>query len=288
MSLRRPRPVPTAHLFTPLHEDLIRVLEPLTPRDWLRPVETGVWRVRDVAAHLLDGDLRRLSFQRDGHPPPEPDPPPEGYGELVEWLNGLNDSWIQAAARLSPGVLLELLGITGPKVGELFESLDPDGPALFPVAWAGETRSLNWMDMGREFVERWHHQQQIRDAVGAPALTAPWMLGPLLGIAIHALPLAYAREELPAGTRVQVEVPGTHGGSWVVERGRRSRARASGPWRLLEGAVPHPDVRIRIEPALAWRIFLRGATEAQVVNGIEVEGREELVAPLLSARALMV
>jgi hypothetical protein len=288
VSLRRPRPVSTAHLFTPLHEDLLRVLKPLKPRDWARRVDTGVWRVRDVAAHLLDGDLRRLSFQRDDHPPPEPDQPLKGYGELVEWLNELNASWIRAMDRLSPGVLLELLEATGPRVGELFESLDPEAPALFPVAWAGEARSRNWMDLGREFVERWHHQQQIRDAVGAPPLTAPWMLGPLLAVCVHSLPMAYARHDLPAGTRIQLEVPEKHGGSWVVERGRRAGNGPKGAWRLREGSVDHPDVRIRVEPALAWRVFLRGVPEDQILSGMEVEGQEELAAPLLSARALMV
>jgi len=248
----------------------------------------GGWRVRDVAAHLLDGDLRRLSFQRDGHSAPESPASPEDYDGMVHWLNQLNADWIRAVERLSPAVLLELLEVTGPRVGELFESLDPDVPARFPVAWAGQSESSNWMDVGREFVERWHHQQQIRDAVGALPLTAPWMLGPLLAVAAHALPAAYAREDLPAGTRVQIEVPGDHGGAWVVERGSVSANDPLGGWRLLEGTVGHPTLRVRMEPALAWRVFLRHPSEKEIRTGMEVEGQVELVAPLLAARALMV
>jgi hypothetical protein len=207
---------------------------------------------------------------------------------MVRWLNQLNGHWIQAVERLSPAVLLELLEATGPRVGELFESLDLDAPAPFPVTWAGQSESPNWLDVGREFVERWHHQQQIRDAVGAPPLTAPWMLGPLLAVAAHALPVAYAREDLPPGTRVQIQVPGDHGGAWVVERGSGSDDGPLGGWRLLEGTVAHPSLRVRMEPALAWRVFLRHPSEKEIRTGMEVEGQVELVAPLLAARALMV
>jgi hypothetical protein len=49
-------------------------------------------------------------------------------------------------------------------------ALPPHAEAPFGVAWAGETRSANWLDTGREYTERWHHQMQIRDAVGAPPL----------------------------------------------------------------------------------------------------------------------
>ena len=38
--------------------------------DWDRPTACALWSVRDIAAHLLDDDLRRLSFHRDGQPPP--------------------------------------------------------------------------------------------------------------------------------------------------------------------------------------------------------------------------
>ena len=242
-----------------------------------------------MAAHLLDRDLRRLSLQRDGHSlPEEPPGPPEDYEGMVAWLGKLNGAWVDALARLSPPVLMDLLEAAGPRVGELFECLDPDAPARFPLAWAGHAESPNWLDVGWEFVERWHHQQQIRDAVGAPSLTAPWMLGPLLAIAAHALPTAYAREDLPPGTRVQVEIPGDHGGAWVVER---ENEKPNGPlngWRLQEGTVDHPTLWVRMEPALAWRVFLRHPSEKEIRTGMEVKGQVELVAPLLAARALMV
>jgi hypothetical protein len=63
-------PVDTRELFAPLHAELIGLLRGLSDADWERPTVAGAWRVRDVAAHLLDGDLRKLSAGRDGHQMP--------------------------------------------------------------------------------------------------------------------------------------------------------------------------------------------------------------------------
>ena len=60
-------PIYTADLFPPLHAELIRLLRAISDADWARPTLATPWMVRDVAAHLLDGDLRKLSGGRDGH-----------------------------------------------------------------------------------------------------------------------------------------------------------------------------------------------------------------------------
>jgi hypothetical protein len=46
------------------------------------------------------------------------------------------------------------------------KELDPFAEAIFSVGWAGEEKSLNWFHIAREYTEKWHHQQQIRLAVG--------------------------------------------------------------------------------------------------------------------------
>ena len=63
-------PVLVIDRLSPLHAELIALLRSLTPDDWSRPTACALWSVRDIAAHLLDDDLRRLSFHRDGQPPP--------------------------------------------------------------------------------------------------------------------------------------------------------------------------------------------------------------------------
>jgi hypothetical protein len=123
--------------------------------------------VRDIALHLLDVDIRRLSFARDGGDLPQPGSAIESYSDLVKFLNRLNADWVSAGRRISSRLPIELLGLTGPLVAEHVASLDMQAVARFPVAWAGEQVSLNWFDVGRDYTERWHHQQQIRDAVNA-------------------------------------------------------------------------------------------------------------------------
>src|SRR5213082_3892646 len=53
--------IDTRHLFAPLHAELMSLLRGLSAEDWEKPTVAKAWRVRDVAAHLLDTQLRRLS-----------------------------------------------------------------------------------------------------------------------------------------------------------------------------------------------------------------------------------
>ncbi len=160
-----PPPIPTAQLFPILDEKLIQLLKGLSPEEWELPTIAGKWKVIDIAYHLLDSNVRALSVLRDGYMGPGP----EGinsYKDLVTYLNQLNADWIQALKRMSPALLIDLLAHTGQQCHKLWSALPPFEPALFNVAWAGEEESQNWFHMAREYTEKWHHQQQIRLAVG--------------------------------------------------------------------------------------------------------------------------
>ena len=141
-------PVFLVDLFPGLHAELMTLLRGLKPMN--RPTACALWSVKDIAAHLLDGHVRRLSFGRDGLTA-TPDVPISSYTDLVGYLNRLNAEWTAAARRLSPRVLIELLDFTSGQVHAFFRSLDPHELALFPVAWAGEGASQNWFDIGREY-----------------------------------------------------------------------------------------------------------------------------------------
>jgi hypothetical protein len=67
-----------------------------------------------VAAHILDGDLRRLSFERDGLAPPAV---PEGV-PFPAFLGGLNHQWVGAMARVSDRSMTDLLAWSSPRVAE--------------------------------------------------------------------------------------------------------------------------------------------------------------------------
>jgi hypothetical protein len=54
-------PILCAHLLRRVDERLIEMLSSLTSREWDLQTVAPLWKVRDVAAHLLDTSLRKLS-----------------------------------------------------------------------------------------------------------------------------------------------------------------------------------------------------------------------------------
>lgn len=272
-------PLDTAPLFRPLLSELLGLLRSLTPADWERPTVAGAWRVRDVAAHLLDGDLRKIAVYRDGHRLAL-DAPMENERDLGRFINGLNASGVAFAARLSPRLLADLLETTGLWAAEVIEALDPHGPAIFPVSWAGEATSENWMDTGREYTERWHHQAQIRDALDVPRLLEPPWLDPLLDISVRALPVAYGSLEAPDGATVSLVVRGASTPGWTVER-------HAGRWRLFSGVPDAPQASLTLGADDAWRLFYNALRPSAIEGRVELEGDRRLLEPLLAARSVV-
>ena len=272
-------PIETSPLFRPLLHELLTLLRTLSAADWTRPTVARGWRVRDVAAHLLDGDLRKLAACRDDHLL-DPDSPIESDRDLAHFINELNASGVGYAARLSPRLLTDLLAVTGDWVADLMEALDPHGRACFPVSWAGDATSENWMDIGREFTERWHHQAQIRDAVGAARLLEPRWLGPLLDISVRALPVAYAGFDAPEGTMVSLIVRGASSPGWTLER-------HAGRWRLLSGLPDASDASLTLEADVAWRLFYNALPPGAPERSTELRGDRRLIDPMLAARSVV-
>jgi len=278
-SLQPLAPVLLVDRFAPLHAELIALLRGLEPDDWQRPTACALWSVRDIAAHLLDDDLRRLSFHRDGQAvragPPVHDP-----ASLVALLNRMNAEWVAAARRLSPRVLIDLLEVTGPQVLDLFRSIDPFAPAHWAVAWAGETTSANWFDAGRDYTERWLHQQQIRDAVGAPPLTGPEWLHPVLALFVRALPHTYRDVQADAGTTLRMVIEGPAGGIWTLRR-------EANCWRLYAGEAPNPAATVTLSDDTAWRLFTKGLAPDVARARVRIEGHQALGAVTLRSLAVM-
>ncbi|HSH46016.1 MAG TPA: maleylpyruvate isomerase family mycothiol-dependent enzyme [Longimicrobiales bacterium] len=271
-----------ADRFGPLHAELMALLRRLQPDDWGRPTSAGNWRVRDVVAHLLDGDLRRLSIARDGHFVP-PGRPIEEYDDLVGYLDDLNADWLRALDRVSPTLLVDLLGYVGPQLAAFMATLDPSDTAPLGVAWAGQERSPNWLDAGREYTERWHHQDQVREAVGAEPLADDRWLRPVLEISLRALPHAYrdVRPEAGARSAVVIETTGAGAGRWsLVREGDR--------WALYDGAPADPACRVALPGLVAARLLLHRLPAEEVREHVAIEGEERLARPFLEARAVMV
>jgi len=270
-------PIYTHELFAPLADELVRVLGGLDAADWLRPTVAGSWRVRDVAAHMLDVDLRKISGDRDGHSR-TPDGPVATYEDIVALINRQNAEAVRFGERLSPRLLTDLLSITGSWVAELMAKLPPHEPARIGVSWAGEETSENWMDIGREYTERWHHQMQIRDAVGAPGLLDERWLWPILDLSARVFPRALRDVEALTGTAAVFEA-----GPWTW-----SVVREDGSWRLLRGEADVPSARVRTDGDTAWRLLYNALSPDEIAARVTVEGDTRLAAPMVGARSVMV
>jgi uncharacterized protein (TIGR03083 family) len=272
-------PVDLVELFPGLHLELIRLLRGLDEADWAKPTACTQWSVKDIVAHLLDTAVRRLSFGRDGLDA-APDQSVQSYADLVAYLNRLNAEWVAAARRLSPRLLVDLLDYVEPELHAFFRSLDPQAPAAFGVAWAGEETSPNWFDIGREYTERWLHQQQIREAVGAPGLDGRSWLHPALDIFVRALPFTYRKVAAPAGRSLRFEVRGEAGGVWTL-------ARSAGGWQLLVGSDPTAATRVSLDQEAAWKLFSKGLSPQEAQQRIRIEGDLALGQPVLGSLAVM-
>lgn len=73
-------PIQTVHLFPILDGLLIELLKSLTEEEWNARTVARKWTVKDIASHLLDGNLRALSISRDHY-----------FGEKPENINSYQD-----------------------------------------------------------------------------------------------------------------------------------------------------------------------------------------------------
>jgi Mycothiol maleylpyruvate isomerase N-terminal domain len=128
-------PIKALHLFPLLDNHLIELLQSLTETEWNAATIAKLWTVKDIAAHLLDGNLRTLSSSRDKFFSEAPQNI-NTYYDLVSYLNQLNHNWVTALKRLSPQVLIHLLEITGKQYAEHLNSLNPFDKAIYSVAWS--------------------------------------------------------------------------------------------------------------------------------------------------------
>ena len=273
--------VDTRAMFRPVSVSLVVLLRQLPPAAWDQPTVAGSWLVRDIVAHLLDTTLRRLSFHRDGMAPTPPAAPFNSERGFVAFINGLNAQWVTAARRLSPQVLTGMYERASGEAADWFESQPLDGPAMFAVSWAGQQASANWFDIGREFTELWHHQQQIRMAVDAGPLADARYLHAVIDIAVRGLPHAYRNVPAQQGQTVVIDVGGPAGGQWTLVREREG-------WMLSRGEPVAESARVRLDEDAAWKLLFNALPEVDAVRAVGITGQASLAEPLLRARSVIV
>ncbi len=264
--MKRPEPIIVVDLFPPLLSALLDLLSSLTDADWRKPTVCKDWSVKDIAAHLLGGDVSILSRKRDHYL--FSGSPIKDWQELVALINNLNAAWVQATARLSPRLLVDMLRFTGERVCDYFKTLDPHVLGD-PVSWAGNEPAPVWLDLAREYTERWHHQQQIRDAVGQAGMTERKFFAPVLDAFVRALPHTYSNVEAEAGTLITLTITGEAGGSW-------SLLRENHQWNLYIDVERNPQAELMIDQDMAWRLFTKGIGKEIALQQATIKGDEAL------------
>src|SRR5574339_977982 len=131
--VKPPGPLLTAHLFPTLDGRLIDLLRSLALDDWERQTIAPRLKVKDVAAHLLDTQLRKLSFGRDGYTP-SPGPSIATDRDLVSFIDRLNEEGVTVFRRLSSPVLIAWMEQTSREVATYYKSLDPFEQDRFGVS----------------------------------------------------------------------------------------------------------------------------------------------------------
>ena len=124
-----PEPILTAHLFPKVERLLIELLRLLGPADWQAQTVSPKWRVKDVAAHLLDTQLRKLALLRDDFATERPNI--DSPADLTAYINRLNDEGVAYFRRLSPALLVSLMELASRQSCAFHEALDPWPRPLF-------------------------------------------------------------------------------------------------------------------------------------------------------------
>lgn len=272
-------PVVTLPLFPLLDQHLLNLLQQLSPEEWDLPTIAKQWTVKDIAAHLLDGNLRGLSFSRDRYFGVDSGPI-HSYEELIVFLNNLNHQWTNAAQRLSPALLMGLLEWSGKQYHEHLCALNPFDHAIFAVAWAGQEQSENWFHIAREYTEKYIHQQQIRDALGAEPLFSDTFFRPFIQTLLYALPITYRNSKAPEGTIIALQI-----GQGAANEHRILRT--NNEWVLTEVSEAQAAATIVMQPDTAWKLFSKGISPETALTQVAISGDKDLGSIALNMVAVM-
>ena len=264
------QPIETRGLFLDERADLLAFLDGLGANDWAAASPAPGWTVKDVALHLLDGDLSRLSRGRDedvtGVLPKGAD-----SAAFAAMLTVKNQRWIEATRHLSGRVIQDLLAHSTTQLDGWTATANLLSPSF--VSWASDQPVPAWLDLARELAETWVHHQQIRAAIGRPISTA--RLPTVLRTFVWALPHQY-RVLAEPGTAVAIDLD--TGGRWQL------LAEGTGRWTLEEDADRDADATVSFTSDAAWRSFTSAAIPT---NGITRSGPDALTEPVLKVRGII-
>jgi uncharacterized protein (TIGR03083 family) len=260
---------------------MLALLSDLSASDWESPTVCTGWSVKDVVAHLLGDDIGRLSWGRDNYVNPA-----FVAGLDIATLPGLvaaidrqNAVWVTGARRISPRLLIELLEMTGELTEAYFTSLEMTALGM-PVDWAGPEPAPVWLDVAREYTERWVHQQHVRDAVGKPGLKERRWFAPVLDAFVRGLPRVLRDTPAIDGTALRLTITGDAGGEWIA-------LRHDGDWILGTAPGMIVDAMVELDGDRAWRLFTKGISKEEARRAARIEGDEALAERALETVSIL-
>jgi uncharacterized protein (TIGR03083 family) len=280
--MRHMKPVDVIDLFPGERAALIELLSGLSAEEWAAPTVCAGWSVKDLALHLLGDDIGRLSGGRDGFKNPAfggPDLDLSNWNDLVTAINRQNATWVAGTQRISPHLLIALLELTGEETDAYFRSLDLMAPGN-PVDWAGSEPAPVWLDVAREYTERWVHQQHIRDAVGKPGLKELYWFAPVLETFVNGLRRALGGLDVHAGTSVRLVIEGEAGGSWTASK-------STSGWEIDQDNDPDATASVIIDQETAWRLFTKGIDQETAKQVATIAGDPELAARVFDTVSIL-
>jgi Mycothiol maleylpyruvate isomerase N-terminal domain len=272
--------IKTYKLFQEITEELILLLRDLSTEQWLAPTCYPSWKVKDIVAHLIQSAIGRLSVQRDNFSLYDNSGPAPQFEDLSVMIDSFNTSWTDLLKSASPRILLDLISVTERQLADFILSQDLHSEALYAVGWAGETISENWFDLGREFTEHWHHQQQIREAVATAALSNKKYLSPVIQLFMYSTPFWYRDIEARDESSFNIEIIGESGGRWSLQR-------INSGWALND-KFTESELYITMREDTAWRFFTRSNPVESFRNKIEMSEDNELLRNFMNVKAIMI
>jgi len=273
-------PVMVVDLFPQERRLLLELFAKLSEEDWQRPTVCAGWSVRDIGLHLLGDDIGYLARNRDGFSNPFfAGRDMERWESLVQSINEANELWVRAMQRVSPALLADLLELTGKQFYEYVASLDAMA-MNGTVSWAGPGAAPVWLDIAREYTERWLHQQQIRDAVHRPGLKERKFFHPVLDTFVRALPHTYRDVAVTDTTVVKLVVTGEAGDVWYV-------VGVANGWSLYKTVELQPVCAVTMDQETCWRLFTKGIDKERARAGVQIEGDEALGEKMLDTVSII-
>jgi hypothetical protein len=186
--------------------------------------------------------------------------------------------WAEAARRLSPRVVIDLLAWSAPQLVDMFEDQDPTA-CLAHVSWAGPDPLPVWLNQLRELSEYWIHRQQLLQALDLPADLRSDLVGPIL----EGLRWAYAFRlgKVPAafGDTVVITITGPYAATWHLV------ATESG-WDFPTMPGTKVVASLSLTTDQAWRLLSNNLSAAEQAQ-LPASGDPRILEVILRTRAII-